>query len=332
MPLYVASGADAANNLYRNRFSRWHQNGARADESQGELAFQRLQKSFFTPGVIPAFRVQRTDKLFAIGSCFARGIERALLGRKMEVVSASTDFDIFQTINPEVTGLGFTNKYNTYSIRNELEWALDPAARFPLESIIDLGEGIWYDPHTNPALPFAGRDETLQRRSILQNVNARIAHCRLVIITLGLVEIWRDTETNIFINTTPPAGAITRYPGRYEFQVSNFSENFANLEAIHGILSRFGHPEARIIVTVSPVPLMATFTQEDVVLANCYSKSSLRAAAQEWAAAHENVDYFPSYEMVMNSARDTAWVEDLRHVQGNLINHIMQFFLKQYLE
>jgi hypothetical protein len=34
----------------------------------------------------------------------------------------------------------------------------------------------------------------------------------------------------------------------------------------------------------------------------------------------------------MNSARDTAWVEDLRHVQGNLINHIMQFFLKQYLE
>ena len=136
----------------------------------------------------------------------------------------------------------------------------------------------------------------------------------------------------IFINTTPPAEAVRRYPGRYEFQVSNFAENFANLEAVHSILSRFGHPETQIIVTVSPVPLMATFTPDDVVLANCYSKSLLRTAANEWAAAHENVHYFPSYEIVMNSAREAAWMGDLRHVQGKLVNHIMELFLKQHLE
>ena len=50
---------------------------------------------------------------FCDRSCFARGIERALLARKMKVLSAAPEFDSFQTVNREVTGLGFTNKYNT---------------------------------------------------------------------------------------------------------------------------------------------------------------------------------------------------------------------------
>jgi len=147
----------------------------------------------------------------------------------------------------------------------------------------------------------------------------------------GAAPLWRDLVADIFINTTPPGEAIKRYPGRYEFQVSNFAENFANLEEIHSLLGRFGHPQTQIVVTVSPVPLMATFTSEDIVLANTYSKSLLRTAAQEWAAAHANVHYFPSYEIVLNSARESAWLEDLRHVQGRLVNNIMDTFLGRYL-
>src|SRR2546425_1051524 len=104
MPLYVAAGAEARGNAQQNRFSRWHRKNARIDEPNGELAFQRLHQPFFTPLVRPAFKVQRSDKLFAIGSCFARGIEKGLLARKMEVVSAATEFDSFQTIGPQVTG------------------------------------------------------------------------------------------------------------------------------------------------------------------------------------------------------------------------------------
>jgi hypothetical protein len=151
-------------------------------------------------------------------------------------------------------------------------------------------------------------------------------------VTLGLVEVWRDLDADTYLNTTPPPAAIASYPGRYEFYVSNFAENFANLERIHDLLRRFGHPDTKIIVTVSPVPLMVTFTQQDIIVANTYSKSLLRTAAQEWAAAHDNVHYFPSYEIVMNSARDAAWLEDLRHVQGRLVNHIMDIFLRHYLE
>jgi GSCFA family len=41
----------------------------------------------------------------------------------------------------------------------------------------------------------------------------------------------------------------------------------------------------------------------DIVVANTWAKSLLRAVAQEWAQAHNNIDYFPSYEIVKNSDR-----------------------------
>ena len=58
----------------------------------------------------------------------------------------------------------------------------------------------------------------------------------------------------------------------------------------------------------------------------------LRAVAQEWSSLHKNVDYFPSYEIVQNSERDLTWIEDLRHVRGQAVGHIMNLFLQHYLE
>ncbi len=332
MPVSISSGGEAFSTAQQNLFSRWYRQGAQADEPQGQLAFQRLGQPLFTPRVTPAFKIRRNDKLFAIGSCFARGIEKALLSRQMEVASAAKEFQALETTGPQVTGLGFTNKYNTFAIRNELEWALDPKARFPEQSIVELADGVCYDPHTNPTLLPASREETSRRRSLLQQVTARISDCRVVILTLGLVELWRDTVADVFLNTTPPAEAMRANPGRYQFQVSTFAENLENLDAIYCLLQSFGHRDAQIVVTVSPVPLMTTFTEQDVVIANCYSKSLLRAVAQEWAAAHANVHYFPSYEIVLYSNRAITWMEDLRHVQGKVVNHIMELFLASYIE
>ena len=327
---YIADAVTARRNFDQNSCSRWYKKGAAPDQPGGQLAFQRLRQPLFTPKITPRFKFHRDDKLFAIGSCFARGIEQALLGRKMQVLSAAPEFASFQTINKDVTGLGFTNKYNTFSIHNELHWALDPEAKFPANSIVDLGNGLVVDPHINPTLPLAGEEETWQRRTLMQTVNRRAAECRVVIITLGLVEAWRDKEADSFINSTP-FFSLDLHPERYEFHVTNFSQNLANLERIHALLSRFGHPDVQIVVTVSPVPLMATFSNQDIVLANTYSKSLLRTVAQQWATAHENVDYFPSYEIVLNSERAQTWDPDLRHVRPEVTRHIMNLFLATYL-
>jgi hypothetical protein len=329
---YIATTAEALKNYKANEARCWYQASADPDDPAGKYAFQRLRHAWFTPKVDPKFKLRRDDKFYAIGSCFARGLENALAAHKITVESAAPEFAALQPANKEVSGLGFINKYNTYSILNELRWALDPDAEFPRESIVQLTETTWDDPHTAPTLEFANLQETLERRALMQAVTKRIENCRAVILTLGLAEVWRDAKANVFINRTPIPSFLETEQDRYEFHLTNFTENLANLEAIHALLTRYGHPDVRIVVTVSPVPLMNTFSTMDIVVANTWAKSLLRAVAQEWAASHSNVDYFPSYEIVQSSDRAAAWEGDIRHVTGAGAQHIMKVFLQNYLD
>ena len=330
--IYIARSAEVGNDWLENRANHWYKAGSNAKDTAGPHAFQRLQQTWFTPRITPKFKFARDDKIYAIGSCFARGIEHALTARGVTVESMAREFATFQPVNKEVTGLGFTNKYNTFSILNELSWALDPEAAFPVDSIFQVTESAWFDPHCTPTLELAGFSETLNRRALMQTVAKRVAHCRGLIITLGLVEAWRDCKTGIYTNSTPIRSALKPDPDRYEFHVTSFVENWESLESIHALLTRYGHPDLRIVITVSPVPLLATFSKMDVVVANTYGKSLLRTVAQEWAAAHENVDYFPSYEIVQNSSREAVWEADLRHVTGAAVEHIMDLFVREYID
>ncbi len=340
---YVATAAEAMKNYTENRARTWYKDGAEPADPDGKYAFQRLGQAWFTPQIDPKFKLRRRDKFYAIGSCFARGLEHSLAKHKIAVESAAPEFAKLQPAKRNASALGFTNKYNTYSILNELRWALDPEAEFPRESIVQLTNTTWYDPHTNPTLNFVGLEETLERRALIQTVTKRIKECRAVIFTLGLAEVWRDLQADVFVNCTPLDVAYTLDPGaapflfkprpeRYEFRLTCFAENWINLEATYALLSQYGHPDFQIVVTVSPVPLMNTFSTMDIVVANTWAKSLLRAVAHEWAAAHPNVDYFPSYEIVQNSDRAATWERDLRHVRGAGVHHIMDLFLRNYLE
>jgi hypothetical protein len=329
---YVASTAEALKNYRENPAATWYKDNTDPNDPTGKYAFQRLRQACFIPHTNPKFKFSREDKFYAIGSCFARGIENALSAQHLVVESAAREFARLQPANKDTSGLGFTNKYNTYSILNELQWALDPDAEFPSDSIVPLTKTTWYDPHTNPTLEFVDLQQTLERRALIQKVTQRITSCRGVIVTLGLAEVWRDVKADVFVNRTPIPSLFKTDPDRYEFQLSSFAANWANLEAIYRLLSIFGHPDVHIIVTVSPVPLMNTFSTMDIVVANSWAKSLLRAVAQEWATAHSNVDYFPSYEIVQNSDRGHMWETDLRHVRGPGVQQIMQLFLRQYIE
>jgi len=328
----VAPAAEVLKNYRENPAAVWYKQSADPHDSNGKYAFQRLHLSLFTPHVVPRFKLRRDDKFYAIGSCFARGLESCLQGNGIAVESAAPEFATLQPAKEGTSGLGFTNKYNTYSMLNELRWALDPDAVFPQESIVRLTATTWYDPHTNPTLSFVGLDETLERRALMQAVTRRVRSCRAVVVTLGLAEVWRDIQTNVYLNCTPIPSLFKSEPNRYEFHLTSFAQNWDNLEAIYELLTQYGHPDFHIIVTVSPVPLMNTFSTMDIVVANAWAKSLLRAVAQEWAMAHTNVDYFPSFEIVQNSDRAAVWEEDLRHVTGAGVQHIMKLFVQKYIE
>ena len=100
-------------------YSRWYEKQPLPAELNGTLACQRLREPLFTPAISPGFKLQPEDKVFAMGSCFARGVELALIGQGIEVLSRAVEFDCFPAMNNELK-LGFTNKYNTFAIYNEL--------------------------------------------------------------------------------------------------------------------------------------------------------------------------------------------------------------------
>jgi hypothetical protein len=122
---------------------------------------------------------------------------------------------------------------------------------------------------------------------------------------------------------------------RYEFRVSRHAENLANLERIHAIMAKH-NPACRIIVTVSPVHLWATFRKDaDVLSASCNSKATLRAAADEFVAQHDNLHYFPAFEMAtmyQPLIGKTIFAEGREnfHVNKQTVKFIMNHFFKWY--
>jgi len=144
----VTTAAEAMENYKANCARTWYEDDADLNDTAGKYAFQRLRETWFTLQTNPKFKLRRDDKFYAMGSCFARGLENSLAGHKIAVESAAPEFAKLQPAKARVSALGFTNKYNTYSILNEFRWALDPNATFPSKSII-LTFTLW-----SPFLPF----------------------------------------------------------------------------------------------------------------------------------------------------------------------------------
>src|SRR5206468_1674765 len=76
------------------------------------------------------------------------------------------------------------------------------------------------------------------------------------------------------------------------------------------------NPEAKVILTVSPVPLVATYEDRHVLQATTYSKAVLRVSAETIRTENQNVDYFPSYEIITGQFnRGRYFEDDLRSVK-----------------
>src|SRR5262249_27870734 len=81
-----------------------------------------------------------------------------------------------------------------------------------------------------------------------------------------------------------------------------------------------------------PVPLAATFENQNAVVATTYSKSALRAAVDHICRKFEFADYFPSYEMITNWYNEGKYFEnDLRSITKGGVEHVMRIFERHYL-
>jgi GSCFA family len=316
------AGETAWQNVIASKASRW--TVAENDPGYRQSAHGRLAAGIALPRVTPKFTLAEDDVFFCIGSCFARNIEEHLLYRGIAVASRAIAFD-----NRDGRPNSNVNKFTTGSILNELRWSL-AGEPFPSGSIVE-DDGAWRDLQLSPgaaAMPLA---QARARRTMVGDYFASIRRATVVIITLGLVEAWYDSEASVVLNVAPSLWMTRKFPGRFSLRVTGYAENLAALHAIYELLARHGAPDLRIVVTVSPVPMGQTFTGQDVIVANTYAKSTLRAAAEDSARGYAAVQYYPSFDTVTVSDRALAYssADDL-HVRDEMVEAVTAHFLRTY--
>jgi hypothetical protein len=292
------------------------------------------EEAFFRPHVPDRLRLVENEPIFAIGSCFARNVEAFLRPRfrvPSHVPTADVPADIAALHADLTANLTLWHRYNVFSVFHSLQWALEPGAPSASHRWLDVGGGLVLDPYAG-CLPPLPADGARRAGAWIDRTMATVRDCRVVVVTLGLSEVWEDSETGLVMNRAPVTEMWRAYPNRFRFRVSGCAETLAQLEALHALLSRHCAEQFRIVVTVSPIPLLATFRDLDIVVANAASKAILRAAVDAWAAERPDVHYFPSYELVLNSDQSGAWMEDRRHCTPQMIRQVMTYFLNEFTE
>lgn len=277
----------------------------------------------------PTFQITPGEKVFTIGSCFARNIEKHL--DKLNFVVPG--FARFK-------GTDYINKYNVFSILNEIKWAIDESS-FPSfeDRFIPIGKGLYIDPylHTDPTDLEQSIEMALNAHSLFKE----IPECRIFIITLGLVEAWWDKVNQCYINqtfrlekhVTDNEALKEAFHDRFEFHQLSFEDVKAGTLEMINLIKHHAQPDCRIILTVSPVPLITTFTEHDVMVANSYSKALLRTVAEEVTSIYDFVDYLPTYESITLSHDPTlVWEADGIHVRSDAVQLNIARMVEAYVE
>ncbi|NKC33573.1 GSCFA domain-containing protein [Falsiroseomonas selenitidurans] len=296
-----------------------------------------LANEFFPIQHKPKFLLDKSQKFFTVGSCFAREIEYKLapLGVPLLLRGRGLQRRYFRSWphgddapGADAIYSGVFNKYTTASIEHEFKRTI-LRERYPQEGLIEIEDELWFDPHSS-GLKNLPLEQALANRAIIDSAMQLVREADIVVMTLGQTEGWLDSQTGIAMNTQPGPAAVRRFKDRFVFIDHSYRETVEQVDRTIKLIRQECNPRMRFIVTVSPVPFNSTFRAQDVVVAHQATKSMLRAVAEELFRSYEFVDYFPSYEMVINTGRNLAWLDDQLHVDGEMVRHIMGTFYQQY--
>jgi len=265
-------------------------------------------ETFLLKGWLPGKPfINKNTRLTAFGSCFAAHLTN-YLSRAGYSLSLKRDSDIY------ISSMG-EGLVNVHALLQQFEWALEDKAP---------PQNLW---HGFRAEAF-GYDEQVKQRT-----KRVFLQTDVFVITLGLSEVWFDEETDgIFWRAVP-----TRFydPSRHKFRVCSFNETKQCIARICELI--FKHvPDAKILFTLSPIPLAATFRPVSCLTANSVSKSILRSALDEFyrenpELLNQKLFYFPSYEII-TELFPNKYKGDNRHPHDDIVLFITNLFEAVYCE
>lgn len=281
------------------------------------------------------FDISAEDRIATAGSCFAQHITGKLRASGYAVL----DMEPAPPWLPEQVQLAhgyglFSARYgNIYTARQLLQLAREAYGEFTPSQTVWERKGRHHDAQ-RPTLDPRGLDSANEvlglRLEHLKQVRRMFSAMDVFVFTLGLTEAWMNAAGDTVYPTAPGTFAGAYRTQEYRFHNFTYPEVLEDLEAFIELISAH-NPDFRMILTVSPVPLTATATDQHVLAATVHSKSVLRAVAGQLAGSSDRVDYFPSYELISSHvSRGALHQENLRTVSATGVEAVMKMFFNQH--
>lgn len=247
-------------------------------------------------------KIDLKTPVFTVGSCFSDVIGFQLDQYKMPV-----------RVNP------FGVIYNPVSIHNVLGMAIRNQS--PGADSFAENQGIHMNFDFHSELSALSKPELSDRiAQILNDAHAFLSDTKCVIITYGTAWVYRlKSSGKIVANCHKmPAKDFEKQLMRVDDIVSSFDQLHRQLTSIN--------PHVHFILTVSPVRHI-----KDTLSLNNVSKSVLRTATHEIVNTFDRVEYFPSFEIMMDDLRDYRFYKsDMIHPSIDAEKYIWEKFSETY--
>jgi GSCFA family len=309
----------------------------RPDYTFWKQAIAQVPMHQYDPVQDVPFKISHSDKVATAGSCFAQHISKRIRSGGFHFLVTEAP-DNNELDNTDARGFyDFSARYGNIYTARQLVQLFDRAYGYftPLDSYWQYAEDRFCDPFRPRIEPdgFPTIHELLDdRQRHFAAVRDLFSQLDFFVFTLGLTECWVSRLDGSAYPVAPGVVGGQFDPARYEFLNFGVDEVASDLKLfVHKL--RTVNPKARLILTVSPVPLAATYEPRNVLVSTTYSKSVLRVAAEMITHACEGVYYFPSYEIIIgNYNRGRYFGSDLRSITQEGVDHVMSVFMRHLTE
>lgn len=284
------------------------------------------------PVISPATKINQEDKVATAGSCFAQHISKRLRNSGFNFYIAETPADT--AADPAQKGYeDFSARYGNIYTARQLNQLFDRAfgTFTPIDRWWPRKGGGYCDPFRPRIEPdgFPSPEDVLaDQQRHLSSVRNMFETLDVFVFTLGLTECFISQLDGAAYPLAPGVAGGRFDPSKHAFVNFSVNDIVADFTSFSKKL-RLVNPRSRIILTVSPVPLVATYERRHVLVSSTLSKSILRVAADHLEKTVPDLMYFPSYEIITgNHSEGRYFGRDRRSVKEVGVDHVMRLFMK----
>lgn len=244
-------------------------------------------------------KISHNENFMSIGSCFSENIGNKLTESGFNVLT-----------NP------FGVIFNPISISNIMGDALRER-KFVEDDFFEFEEKSY-------SLNHHGSFSNHNREELVSNVNENqskfsdsLSKCKTVFITFGSAWVYEKSDNGKVVANCHKLPS--KLFDKRLLSVGEIVEEYTSLV-------RMFSEDVNFVFTVSPVRHW-----KDGSVENTRSKAVLHLAIQELSIQFENVQYFPSYEIVMDELRDYRFFkEDMLHPNQQAVDYVWGKFQEAY--